>query len=107
MNEVVNSVFAWASGALLGAAFFGGLWWTVRRSSSSKRQAPWLVASFLLRMTVALSGFYFVAVGGHWLRIIFCLVGFMTARSVVTRLTQPSGPARSRLGRKGRHAPQP
>jgi F1F0 ATPase subunit 2 len=41
----------------LGATFFGGLWWTVLHAASSRRPALWLVASFVVRMTVALTGF--------------------------------------------------
>jgi N-ATPase, AtpR subunit len=37
-------------------------------------------------MSVALAGFYFVS-GGHWERLVTCLLGFVTARPAVTRLT--------------------
>ena len=80
---------ALAMGVLLGAIFYGGLWWTVRRGVSSKRVALWFFGSLLLRMGVALAGFYFVA-GGHWERLLLCLLGFVIARIVVTRLTRPA-----------------
>ena len=39
MNETLTLALAWSAGVLLGAIFFGGLWWTVRKgvSSSSRR----------------------------------------------------------------------
>jgi len=76
-----------AAGLLLGAFFFGGLWWTVRKGVSSQRPALWFFGSLLLRMSITLAGFYFV---GHenWERWLTCLLGFVLARLVVTRLTR-------------------
>jgi F1F0 ATPase subunit 2 len=39
MNEFSILAVALAAGLLLGAVFFGGLWWTVRKGVSSKRPA--------------------------------------------------------------------
>jgi hypothetical protein len=39
MNETAILVLSGGAGVLLGALFFGGLWWTVRRGLSSKRPA--------------------------------------------------------------------
>jgi F1F0 ATPase subunit 2 len=86
MNETLGMVSALVTGGLLGLMFFGGLWWTVRKVVSSKLPAFWVFASLLLRMTVALAGFYFVS-GGHWERLLVCLLGFFIARLIVTRLT--------------------
>ncbi len=55
---------ALAAGLLLGAFFFGGLWWTVTRGVSSQRPALWFFASMLLRMSLTLAGFYFVGRDG-------------------------------------------
>ena len=87
MNETLSLVLALVTGVLLGGVFFGGLWWTVRRVVSSKQPAPWLLGSVLLRMSIALAGFYFVA-HGHWERLLVCLLGFVMARLIVTRLTR-------------------
>lgn len=89
MSEPLNLILSWSAGAFLGAMFFGGLWWTVRKGLSSKHPAMWFVGSQLLRTSVTLIGFYLVA-GGHWERLLACLVGFICARLVVARLTQPS-----------------
>ena len=104
MNEPLILALAWAAGAVLGAIFFGGLWWTVREGLASRRPALLFLVSLLLRMTIALSGFYFVA-GGQWQRLLSCLLGFLTARLAVTWLTQPSRRLPSRLARRESHAP--
>src|ERR1017187_7151605 len=68
MNETLMLVLACAAGGGLGAVFFGGLWWTVRKGVSSKQPALWFFASLLVRMSIALAGFYFVG-RGHWERL--------------------------------------
>jgi F1F0 ATPase subunit 2 len=87
MSETLSLVLALMVGLLLGAIFFGGLWWTVRKSFSSKQPALWFVGSQLLRTSIALAGFYFIALG-HWERLLVCLLGFAPARLIVTRLTR-------------------
>ena len=87
MNETLSLVPALVAGVLLGAMFFGGLWWTVRKGVSSKQPALWFFGSILLRMSIALAGFYFVS-RGHWERLLVCLLGFVIARLIVTRLTR-------------------
>ena len=86
MSETVNLVLAGGAGVLLGAIFFGGLWWTVRRGLSSKRPVFWFLGSLLLRTSIILAGFYVVS-GRHWDRLLACLLGFVIARFLVTRLT--------------------
>ncbi len=88
MNENLMLVSAWVAGVVLGAIFFGGLWWTVRKGVSSQQPALWFFGSLLLRMSIALAGFYFVS-GGHWGRLLLCLLGFAIARFIVTRLAGP------------------
>ena len=88
MNEFLSLALALAAGLLLGAIFFGGLWWTVHRGVSSQQPALWFFGSMLLRMSIALAGFYFVG-REHWERWLLCLLGFVLARLVVTWLTRP------------------
>ncbi|CAN5769407.1 ATP synthase subunit I [soil metagenome] len=87
MTELLIQVLAWLAGGLLGALFYGGLWWTVKMSVSSQRPAQLFLISVLLRMSIALSGFYFIG-GGQWQRLLLCLLGFVMARVAVTRLTR-------------------
>ena len=84
MSDILALAPALAAGALLGAFFFGGLWWTVQKGVSSESPALWFLGSVLLRTGVVLAGFYFVA-QAHWSRLAACLLGFVIARVVVVR----------------------
>ena len=88
MNEPLKLILAGTAGLALGAFFFGGLWWTVRRGVSSQQPALWFLGSLLLRLSTTLAGFYFVS-GGRWERLVACVVGFIVARVIVTRLVSP------------------
>jgi len=104
MNETLTLVLVGLAGAGLGAFFFGGLWWTVRKGVSSSRPALWFLGSGLLRMSLVLAGFYFVA-DGQWKRLVACLVGFIIARFVVMWLTRPPGKPQNRPNQEASHAP--
>ena len=88
MNEFLILLLSVVAGGLLGALFFGGLWWTVKKGLSSQRPALWFLGSLLVRLGITLGGFYFVS-GGHWERMLACLLGFLLARHVVFRITRP------------------
>jgi F1F0 ATPase subunit 2 len=104
MNELVNLLLACFVGLLVGAIFFGGLWWTVRRNLASQRPALWFFGSLLLRMAIALAGFYVVS-GGDLGRLLACLVGFTLARPLVTWLTRSPGALPTRSSREAGHGP--
>jgi len=101
MNEIMTLTLAWMAGVLLGAIFFGGLWWTIRKGVSAKQPALWFLGSILLRVGIALAGFYFVS-GHDWQRLLICLIGFQMARMLVTWLTRL--PAGSRTQQEAGHA---
>ena len=86
MSDWLTLALATLAGLLLGAMFFGGLWWTVRKGLCSTRPALWFLGSLLLRMVIAVGGFYLVS-GGQWQRLLACLLGFVIARLLVTALT--------------------
>ena len=104
MNEVLFLAWALAAGFILGAFFFGGLWWTVKRGLASQRAALWFFGSMLLRMSITLVGFYLIG-RGHWERLVACLVGFILARLAVMWLTRPSGESQTRPAQEASHAP--
>jgi len=104
MNEALTLALAGLAGAALGAFFFGGLWWTVRRGVSSGHPALWFLGSGLLRMGITLAGFYFVS-GGQWKRLVACLVGFILARLAVMWLIRPSGENHHHPKPEAGHAP--
>jgi F1F0 ATPase subunit 2 len=87
MNDLLILVLALFAGLLLGAIFFGGLWWTVHRGVSSPRPAFWFLGSSLLRMGLVLVGFYLVG-REDWKRLVACLLGFVVARFIVMCLTR-------------------
>jgi len=102
MNEGPMLALAGLAGAGLGAMFFGGLWWTLRKALTSQRAWLWIASSLLLRMGLTLLGFYFVA-AGHWQRMIACLLGFGVSRAATTWATRP----RAKPSREVSHATQP
>ncbi len=104
MHDVVSLGTAIAAGILLGTIFFGGLWWTVRKGMSSEWPALWFFGSLMLRMSIALFGFYIVG-RDDWRRWLLCLVGFVLARLVVWWLTRPLGGNRAHSAQGAGHAP--
>lgn len=89
MHDAFAMLLAGATGVLLGAIFYGGLWWTVQRGLSSGRAPLWFALSLVVRNVFTLAGFYFVA-GSDWQRLVLCLLGFVMGRLVVTWVTRPS-----------------
>lgn len=86
MNEILTLSLAVIAGVALGALFFGGLWWSVKKGLQSGEPALWFFGSLVVRTAVAVAGFYFVG-GGHWQRMLACLVGFIAARVIVMHST--------------------
>ena len=84
MTEASMLSVALLAGILLGAIFYGGLWWTVRRGVSSRILGAWLIGSFALRSGITVSGFYAVS-HGDWRCLLACLLGFLIARICATR----------------------
>ena len=104
MRETLTLVLAWVAGAMFGAMFFGGLWWTVRKGLASPQSALWFTGSLPLRMSLALAGMYLVS-GGHWERLLLCLLGFVMARLIVMWMTRRSGKHQTRPAQEASHAP--
>ena len=87
MSEITGILSAVLAGVLLGVLFFGGLWWTVRKTLSSRQAALWFSGSFLARTAVTLFGFWFAS-QGDWRRMAGCVAGFLAARLLVIRFTR-------------------
>ena len=105
MSDNAPLALALLAGTLLGALFFGGLWWTVQKAVSSEWPALWFLGSLLLRTSLILAGFYFVS-QGHWSRLVMCILGFLIARIiVVARLTRAQTEAQTQLEEETNIAP--
>ena len=104
MHDAPMALLSALAGLGLGAFFFGGLWWTVRRVMTSPQPGLLMLASMLGRTGLVIAGFYLVS-GGEWRGLLFCLAGFIVARILVTRLL-PSVeiPNNSPLAEGSRHA---
>lgn len=82
-------------GAVVGALFFGGLWWTLSQLQTARRPAVIFGISFLVRTFIALAGFVIVA-GGSVERLLAAMVGFLVARvMLVNTLGFENTPART------------
>jgi F1F0 ATPase subunit 2 len=82
-------IFAGLFGGLLGAIFYGGLWWTIRLGAVSQRPAVWFLGSLLARMSIAVLGIY--GVGRHSLpRMLICLLAFVSTRPLAIWLGRPA-----------------
>ncbi len=90
MNNTQYILFALLSfiaGIVLGLIFFGGLWVTVRRALQSKMPGLWFAGGLISRVTITVTGFYFIS-QGSWQKLLICLTGFITARYIVLKATK-------------------
>lgn len=103
MIDLLNLTLASIAGMMLGAIFFGGLWWTVRKGVAANHPALWFFASMVLRTCIVLLGFYFI-LGDDCGRLLAGLLGFIVARLIVLRLTRIAVQAGKSVREAG-HAP--
>jgi F1F0 ATPase subunit 2 len=87
MNEIISMLPSLIAGGILGIIFFGGLWLTIQKALHSKKAALLFVSSFVTRIAIILTGFYYVC-QHSWQKMLICLAGFLIARTIITRVTQ-------------------
>lgn len=104
MNDTLSYIVIPIAGGLLGLMFFGGLWWTIRRSVTSRHPASLFLASLFVRMSLTMLGFYGIS-GGRWDRLLLCLAGFVMARLIVTWIIRASELNPASSPPEVRHAP--
>lgn len=80
------------AGLVLGLAYFGGLWWTVRRVPTWRRPERALLASFVVRALLVLPSFVALALQGPG-PLIAALAGFLVARVALQASTARLGGA--------------
>ena len=90
MNETPLRILTLIGGMILGLFFFGGLWLTVKKTLTAKKTSLLYAGSSLLRTSITLAGFYFMS-HGNWQRLLIAIIGFITARFAVMRITKSSG----------------
>lgn len=86
-DDYIFLMLALIAGLLAGGFFFGGLWWTVKKLITAKHPALLTLGSLLVRTTVVMLVFYFVA-DGQISRILLSLMGFILARNIVKQLVE-------------------
>jgi F1F0 ATPase subunit 2 len=80
---------AGAAGAVLGAIYFGGLWFTVRRLPTARRPVLCWAASFAVRAFVTALGLYW-ATAGQGERMAAALAGLLLVRVILVRALAPA-----------------
>jgi F1F0 ATPase subunit 2 len=80
MNELLPLMASFIAGALLGLAFFWGLWVTLNGLDQARRPALRMVGSLLLRFGLVLGGFYFLARYAGWPHVLAAAIGFTVPR---------------------------
>jgi len=91
MNDAIALTISAVTGIFLAAFFFGGLWWTVKKTVTSKNPMLWFFGSLALRTCVVLGGFYAVSLW-RFERLAACLAGFFAAHIAFKILLFPAGP---------------
>ncbi|MCB1771276.1 MAG: ATP synthase subunit I [Candidatus Competibacteraceae bacterium] len=96
MTEFLNGLLAALGGTVLGLFYFAGLWFTLRRLPGHPHPALWIAGSFILRLTVSLSGLYVILGSDRSLtRLGIALLAFLTVRVVLTQRLQLAEKLRS------------
>ncbi|RRQ21008.1 ATP synthase subunit I [Thiohalobacter thiocyanaticus] len=85
MSELLQLIFAFAAGILLGLVFFWGLWLTIAGLPRAPRPGLRLLGSLLLRLGLVLAGFYFIARNGDWQPVLAAALGFTLPRLLLVR----------------------
>ncbi|CAN5127477.1 ATP synthase subunit I [soil metagenome] len=102
MNEILLIILAFVAGIALGIIFFGGLWLTVKKSVMAKVPWLWVLGSFIIRVGITMTGFYFIS-SGSWQRLVSCLIGFIAARFVVIHFTRSIDEKHIQLRKEAAH----
>jgi F1F0 ATPase subunit 2 len=81
---LLELVIASAAGLLVGALYFAGLWWAVRRLVHTRHATIGLFASTLVRLLLLLGALFWI-MDGRWQRLLAAVAGVIVARAVATR----------------------
>lgn len=92
INEVLRYILVFVAGAILGAAFFGGLWLTVQQLPRSKHPALLFLFSGIARTILVITGIWLVA-NRDPVAVVTCLGGFVCTRVVTMQNLERSNAA--------------
>jgi F1F0 ATPase subunit 2 len=84
MTDTVYLIASLGAGAVLGIVYFRGLWQTLLRLPDFKRPAWSMSWSFVARVGIVMSGFYFI-MDGHLERLGMAMAGFILMRQILVR----------------------
>ena len=82
MSDAAVWLGAALAGALLGLAYFAGLWWTVQRAGRARHPAALVAASFVVRAALAVTALLLI-MAGDVVRLLVALAAFLAVRTVV------------------------
>lgn len=89
INHAMALTFSLLAGAGLGLLYFLILWATVQRLAEARQPAILMLASLLLRFTLAVVGFFLLARFGGWEQLLLAALGFTALRLFMVRRLQP------------------
>ena len=84
MADIMNLLASLAAGLILGIIYFRGLWQTVVRLPDFRRPAWSMAWSFVARVGIVMTGFFFI-MQGHLERLAVAMAGFLLARQILVR----------------------
>jgi F1F0 ATPase subunit 2 len=84
MTDTVVLIASLAAGAILGIVYFRGLWQTLLRLPDFTRPAWSMSWSFVARVGIVMTGFYFI-MDGHLERLAMAMAGFILVRQFMVR----------------------
>ena|SRR3990167_3756955 len=93
---LIEIALSFASGLLVGAAYFAGLWFTVRRLTGAGLAPVWLFASAIVRLALLIAALFWI-VDDSWERLLAALAGIIAARWIAmrsVRVAKANGPIR-------------
>ena len=90
----LEAVLSFAAGLFLGALFYGGLWWTVKRIPAAGKPVLLIAGSFALRTALVLAGLFLLLQGGTaWLRLLAAMAGLVAVRLFMVFKIRPKAAA--------------
>ncbi len=86
--QILTLAPAFIAGLGLGLFYFGGLWLTIQRLTTTRKPYHLILASFLFRLTVCLVGFYLILSSKgeqQLISLLACVLGFLLIRTILIR----------------------